>query len=32
MSYTKPEYLPLLKYFYCLLLTVALGSNVFPHI
>lgn len=32
MYYEKPEYLPLLKYFYFLLLTVALGLNVFPHI
>lgn len=29
MDYHKPETLPLLKYLYVLLMTVALGSNVF---
>ncbi|KAF0190727.1 MAG: hypothetical protein FD165_2515 [Gammaproteobacteria bacterium] len=32
MYYREPEYLSLLKYLYSLLVTVALGSGVFPHI
>lgn len=32
MYYDKLETLPLLKYLYSLLLTVALALNVFPHI
>lgn len=32
MYYRKPEFLSLLKYLYCLLITVGLGSNVFLHV